>query len=118
MRTFGPTNAFMAVVVKRSNSRNCGDTDEDVVAKQAGYSSRTISMARASCEASRYEKRKQMAMASTPASLSSRTACLTPSSSRGSSTSPRGGTSRSVTVLRWRRFTSGRSCQGMSCMME
>ena len=34
------------------------------------------------------------------------------------STSPRGGTSRSVTVLRWRRFTSGRSCQGMSCMME
>ena len=30
----GPTKAFIAVVVKRSNSRNCGDTDEEVVAKQ------------------------------------------------------------------------------------
>ena len=33
MRTLGPTKAFIAVVVKRSNSRNCGDTDEEVVAK-------------------------------------------------------------------------------------
>ena len=30
----------------------------------------------------------------------------------------RGGTSRSVTVLRCRRLTSGRLCHGMSCMIE
>ena len=48
-----PTKAFIAVVVNRSNSRNCGDTDEEVVAKHPGYSSRTISIARASWEASR-----------------------------------------------------------------
>jgi hypothetical protein len=53
LRTFGPTKAFIAVVVNRSNSRNCGDTDEEVVAKHSGYSSRTISSARASWLASR-----------------------------------------------------------------
>ena len=53
MRTLGPMKAFIAVVVKRSNSRNCGDTEDEVVAKHSGYSSRTIAMARASCAGSR-----------------------------------------------------------------
>ena len=35
--------AFIAAVVKRSNSRNCGDTRDEVVTKASGYTSRTIS---------------------------------------------------------------------------
>jgi hypothetical protein len=42
-------NAFIAAVVKRSNSRNCGTTAADVVTKASGYSSATIALARSSC---------------------------------------------------------------------
>ena len=66
----------------------------------------------------RYEKRKQTATDSTPASFSARAAARTSSSSSGSSTSPVGGAIRSLTTWRWRRFTNGRACHGMSCMIE
>ena len=49
----GPTNAFMAAVVKRSNSRNCGVMSAEVQTKQSGSSSRRISAARSSCAGSR-----------------------------------------------------------------
>ena len=38
-------------MVKRSNSRNCGETEEDVVTKASGITSRTIAAARSSCAA-------------------------------------------------------------------
>ena len=111
-------NAFMAVVVNRSNSRNWGDTAADVVTKQSGNSSRTMAAARSSWAGSTHEKRKQTATASTPSSRRRRAAFRTASSSSGVSTSPAGGVMRSGTVRRWRRRTKGRSCHGISCRME
>ena len=116
--TRGPMKAFIAAVVKRSNSRNCGDTRAEVVTKASGYTSAMISRARSSCRGSMYEKRKHTAMASTPSALRARAASRTSSSSSGTSTSPRGGAIRSLTPFRWRRWTSGRSCHGTSCMIE
>ena len=49
IRTLGPIKAANAAVVKRSNSRNCGDTKEDVVTKALGRISDTIALARSSC---------------------------------------------------------------------
>ena len=65
-----------------------------------------------------YEWRRQTETASTPASRSCRTRSRTSSSSRVTSTSPPGTVTRSFTVSRWRRFTSGRDCQGSSCCNE
>ena len=76
-------NAFIAVVVNRSNSRNCGDTEAEVVTKQSGCSSRTMAAARSSWAGSIQEKRKQIAIASTPSSRSRRAACRTASSVEG-----------------------------------
>ena len=81
----------MAVVVNRSNSRNWGDTEAEVVTKQSGCSSRTMAAARSSCAGSIQEKRKHIAIASTPSSRSWRAACRTASSSSGTRTSPAGG---------------------------
>ena len=39
--TLGPRNAFMHAVVKRSNSRNWGETSAEVVTKTPGYSCST-----------------------------------------------------------------------------
>ena len=49
VRTFGPMKAASAAVVKRSNSRNCGDMKEDVVTKASGRILDTIALARSSC---------------------------------------------------------------------
>ena len=49
LATFGPTNEASAVVVNRSNSRNCGEISEEVVIKASGIISPTNSLARRSC---------------------------------------------------------------------
>ena len=41
--------AHRQAVVNRSNSRNCGDTDDEVVTKASGQFPRTIALARSSC---------------------------------------------------------------------
>jgi hypothetical protein len=98
--TLGPMKAASEAVVKRSYSRNCGDTDDEVVTKASGITSSTIALARCSWAGLRYENRKQMATDSTPSSFSSAAARRTASSSSGTSTLPRGGASRPGTVLR------------------
>ena len=47
--TFGPMKAATAPVVKRSNSRNCGETLDEVVTKALGICSLTSSKTRFSC---------------------------------------------------------------------
>ena len=49
VRTFGPMKAANAAVVNCSNSRNCGDTKEDMVTNASGRISDTIALTRSLC---------------------------------------------------------------------
>ncbi len=104
----------------RSNSRNCGDMNDEVVTKASGITSSTIARARSSW--AEVEKRKKEAdddgldalcfqfprrAAGLPPHREERVPC------------PSGG-ARGVRQpsCRWRRAAGGRFCQGSSCMME
>jgi len=104
--TTGPRLAFATVVLRRSNSRNSGSTSCEAQIGRPGASSRAISAARRSWLGSMKQYRKQIAIASTLASSSVRTAARTPSSSSGVTTSP-SALIRSATSRRRWRGTSG-----------
>ena len=95
-----------AAVEKRSYSLYSRTTSDEVVTWIAGAVSRAIAAARSSSAPSRYEWRKQMAIASTPAAAHASTAVRTSSSFSAIAGSP-------LTNRRWRTSKrSGRATSG------
>ena len=110
----GPTKAFMAAVVKRSNSRNCGVMSADVQTKQPGQL--LAQDLRRALLVRRVEVGEQEADGDRPRRPASRRARARPRARRPrrarAMTSPVGGAMRSGTVRRYWRWTNGRSATG------
>src|SRR5262245_19530833 len=109
-------NAFIAAVVKRSNSRNCDGSRRGDERIRIFFSDDLLGAFFVCAVQVGEEKANRDRFNAVVAQRSDRFAHLV--FGQRAITSPLGGASRSVTTLRKRRWTSGRSCHGISCPIE